>query len=244
MRFLSKIAYFLIIAGILTCISATLNQSSNHSIHIANHGQIPLLSVSMNVDPKNYIARLIKSIDIPVQRLLVQIGTTVFNMSLLLLKSSSFYNCLGNKDHKVVRKIVKSVKEAMSENSLYVTSVEFNLLDFNPGSAKGFNFGLRTMMRCGFPFIDWLLLIFQPLYNTYYRSSGVDAVDWVLIVNNDISFYPGVLRQISRGVHKAMSSAHTHTPHSSSSKGKSITRQLFGTKERNSFGVGFTSLCW
>eukprot|EP01035_Chromulina_nebulosa_P023083 gene23083-29909_t len=81
----------------------------------------------MNVDPKNYIARLIKSIDFPVQRLIVQIG---------------------NKDHKVVRKIVKSIKEAMSENALHVTSVEFNLLDFNPGSAKGFNFGLRTMMRC------------------------------------------------------------------------------------------------
>jgi hypothetical protein len=152
-RLFSKIVYLLLtIGGIFTSVSATLNKTfSNHSIHIVNHGHIPLLSVSMNVDPKNYIARLIKSIDFPVQRLLVQIGVCMLLTYTYI--SPAFYNLalfisfLGNKDHKVVRKIVKSIKEAMSENTLHVTSVEFNLLDFNPGSAKGFNFGLRTMMR-------------------------------------------------------------------------------------------------
>lgn len=35
----------------------------------------------------------------------------------------------------------------MQDNSINVVNIEFNLLDFNPGSAKGFNIGLRTMMR-------------------------------------------------------------------------------------------------
>ena len=182
-RFLSKIAYFLLITtgGVITCVSANLNKTSNHSIHIVNHGHIPLLSVSMNVDPKNYIARLIKSIDFPVQRLIVQIGVCTYSQYI-----SPFYNLallisyLGNKDHKVVRKIVKSIKEAMSENALHVTSVEFNLLDFNPGSAKGFNFGLRTMMRCmGLSFrhfiaADFLTCILQVIWSGY-SGLGVDC---------------------------------------------------------------------
>lgn len=185
-RFLSKIAYFLFITtgGVITCVSANLNKTSNHSIHIVNHGHIPLLSVSMNVDPKNYIARLIKSIDFPVQRLIVQIGVCICIHKTFLL--SPFYNPalfisnLGNKDHKVVRKIVKSIKEAMSENALHVTSVEFNLLDFNPGSAKGFNFGLRTMMRCmGLSFrhliaADILTCILQVIWSGY-SGLGVDC---------------------------------------------------------------------
>jgi hypothetical protein len=35
----------------------------------------------------------------------------------------------------------------MKENGNNIASLEFNLLNYNPGSAKGFNFGLRTMMR-------------------------------------------------------------------------------------------------
>jgi len=117
----------------------------------------------MNVDPKNYVARLIKSIDFPVKRILVQIGAPdefrniLFHLTSTTVLLSTVYS-LGNKDYKIVRKIVKAVKEAMSENSLYVTSIEFNLLDYNPGSAKGFNFGLRTMMRCGLPFFIRLSL--------------------------------------------------------------------------------------
>ena len=64
----------LVITFLKFVVHATLNRTSNHSIHTLNHGYIPLMSVSMNVDPKNYVARLIKSIDFPVKRILVQIG--------------------------------------------------------------------------------------------------------------------------------------------------------------------------
>ena len=77
-RFILAKFALIITAFLKYVVYATLNRTSNHSIHTLNHGYIPLMSVSMNADPKNYIARLIKSIDFPVKRVLVQIGATEF----------------------------------------------------------------------------------------------------------------------------------------------------------------------
>eukprot|EP00597_Dinobryon_sp_UTEXLB2267_P008438 CAMPEP_0170085274 /NCGR_PEP_ID=MMETSP0019_2-20121128/20198_1 /TAXON_ID=98059 /ORGANISM="Dinobryon sp., Strain UTEXLB2267" /LENGTH=236 /DNA_ID=CAMNT_0010301653 /DNA_START=401 /DNA_END=1111 /DNA_ORIENTATION=- len=69
------------------------------------------------------------------------------------------------------------------------------------------------------------------------RSSGTDSIDWVLVVNNDVAFYPGVLKHLTRGVSRLLS-------HS----GKSIHHHSINIPDkippgRTTFGVGFTSLC-
>jgi len=63
--------------------SMVSNQSSFHSF-------VPLISVSLNVDPKNYIGRLIQSFDFPVHRLILQIGPSLL---LLLVRIYSSIVC-------------------------------------------------------------------------------------------------------------------------------------------------------
>ena len=72
--------------------------------------------------------------------------------------------------------------------------VQVSTLPYNPGSARGFNFGLRNMLY------------------------SMDKTQWVLVVNNDIAFYPGVLKNLA----------------------EQVNNQLV---ENRKFGIGFTSLC-
>jgi hypothetical protein len=56
--------------------SYNLTFRANITHHHASY--IPLLSTSLNVDPKGYIERLIKSIDFPIHRMVLQIGSNCF----------------------------------------------------------------------------------------------------------------------------------------------------------------------
>ena len=133
---------------------------------------VPLISVSLNVDSKNYLPRLLRSIDHPVDRVVVQVG---------------------NSESAVVADVrAKVINASISLPHLNVTLA--SVLAGNPGSANGFNFGLRNML------------------------SGSSTAGWVLVVNGDIAFYPGVLARIARNVERH------------------LARDPL-------FGIGFTSLC-
>lgn len=137
---------------------------------------IPLLSVSLNLDRRGYMARLIRSIDYPIDRVIVQIG---------------------NADPTIVSSISNDIlgaRDALCTSPIGICpNASISTMPFNPGSANGFNFGLRYMMQNS-------------------------TAKWVLVVNSDIAFYPGVLSKLARSVNKAL-------------------------QHIQSFGIGFTSLC-
>ena len=112
---------------------------------------VPMISISMNVDKHNYTTRLIRSIDYPVEHLFIQIG---------------------NSEYDIVKTIVDRI-ESDGVNK-YISKVSISTLDFNPGAAKGFNFGLRHLSQSNH--------------------------SWILIVNSDIAFYPGTLKRITKNV--------------------------------------------
>jgi len=145
-----------------------------HGHHAAR--PIPLLSVSLNLDRKGYMARLIRTIDHPIDNVVIQIGNA----------DSSIVTSISND--------IRGAREALCSSPIGVCpTVSISTTSSNPGSANGFNFGLQHMMSNA-------------------------SVQWVLVVNSDIAFYPGVLSRLTRNVNKALH----------------LTQ---------SFGIGFTSLC-
>lgn len=111
---------------------------------------VPLISISINTDPKNYLSRLIRSIDYPVEYLHIQIGNT---------------------DTTVIDDILRKIGPVESNNS-YILRCNHTIINYNPGSSRGFNFGFDKMNSMG--------------------------KSWALVMNYDIAFYPGVLRRIAR----------------------------------------------
>jgi hypothetical protein len=131
---------------------------------------VPLLSVSMNADTYNYLPRLLCSIDYPIDNIIIQIG---------------------NNNSTLRQTIINSIKNVLILKPRL--QIDVSEIMNNPGSANGFNFGLRGLM------------------NMTHKS-------WVLIVNNDIAFYPGVLQRLSNDINKNI-------------------------RDNPLFGIGFTSLC-
>jgi GT2 family glycosyltransferase len=140
--------------------------------NVLNRAVVPILSVSMNVDPKSYTQRLLRSIDFPVGLVIVQIG---------------------NADSTVVSAIIASLNSTLHTNENILSS-RLTVLPHNPGSARCFNFGLSHLLAAD------------------------HTTKWVLHVNNDVAFYPGVLRNIHRATEKCL-------------------------HHDEKFGIGFTSLC-
>ena len=157
-----------------TLLLLLVTASDSASRKVTRRNYVPLISVSLNVDTKNYLPRLLQSIDYPVEKVIIQVG---------------------NADPIVIADIQQKVANAAVQwPNLHVNLS--SIMYFNPGSANGFNFGLRNLATSG--------------------SSHHD--DWVLVVNSDITFYPGVLGRLA----------------------KSVERQL---SRDPLFGIGFTSLC-
>ena len=100
---------------------------------------VPLLSVSLTVDPNRYLQRLLESIDVPVHRILVQIG---------------------NSDPSVIRQLQQQIAHAQQRNCAYLAhSLEVVQLDRNPGCAAGWNVGMRKMIGANQSEIPWALLV-------------------------------------------------------------------------------------
>lgn len=147
----------------------------DHTEHRKKHDKlnaIPVLSVSLNSDRNHYVSRMLKSIDHPIERIVIQ---------------------FGNDDSNSVRDFVNEIQQLTSNaTESRLRNVTISTIRSNPGSANGFNFGLRSMMETSAP--------------------------WVLVINSDIAFYPGVLHRISKHADRA-------------------------TAKDDKFGLGFTDLC-
>ena len=109
---------------------------------------IPILSISVSSDQNGKLLEMLRSIDFPVKRILVQVGNT--NVT-------------------VINKIMHAVKTLADEVPKYLKAVELKRLRIYPGTAQGYNHGLRAMM-------------------------GSDA-EWALMVRPGTVFEPGALKK-------------------------------------------------
>lgn len=93
----------------------------------------------------------------------------------------NIYIQIGNIDRSITDQIVEevAVKRRQSPN----LNIHVHTVTYNPGSARGFNFGIQKLVN---------------------SSSASQGVPWGLVVNNDIAFYPGVLRYLSYQVYKRL----------------------------------------
>ena len=153
----------------LTCFSWSLASAnlladqSSTIITTTTNKSVPVLSISLHLDPRGYLPRLVRSIDFPVERLLIQIG---------------------NNDSSMVKTLVDAVYTALNHSIVRPNKVEIRTTKMNPGSANGFNLGLRALL--------------DP-------TSSPSLPSWALVVNNDIAFYPGILYRISQTTERLLS---------------------------------------
>lgn len=172
---LTSIIYsrFIIVILMLLFINIDSNSVIHRQLEHHNAIPIPMLSVTIATDANNYLIRLLNSIDYPITyiRLLI-----------------------GNDNQTFVKSCLDIIEYAKTNKTsyFYKATLDVNTMNLNPGSANGFNYGLRGMMN---------------------KNSS-----WVLVINSDIAFYPGILKKISKETERSL--AHFET-----------------------FGVGFTSLC-
>ena len=136
---------------------------------------------------------------VPIPMLSVTIATDVNNYLIRLLNSidypiSNIRISIGNDNETFIKSCLDVIEHVKSNRSsyFYKAVLDINTINHNPGSANGFNYGLHGMMNIN--------------------------STWVLIINSDIAFYPGILKKISRETERSL--AHIDT-----------------------FGIGFTSLC-
>ena len=189
--------FLLISAALLVIGESAVSKNATHPYV----RPIPLLYVSLHEDRTDYLPRLLRSIDYDVNRIVIQVG---------------------NEDATVVETIVRKVLN-VSRDMPHLT-ISIITRDVNPGCANGFNLGLRGLVG------DLnSTSTAPPLLQSMAKGDAINDVkshtpvafdpdDWVLIVNSDIAFYPGTLRNIS----------------------VSVEQQLH---DDSLFGIGFTSLC-
>ena len=188
---------------------------------------IPLLAVTLNDDRRRYLVRLLKSIDHPVD--LIQIT-------------------IGNSNDTAVSQMISDAKlgEQLIRKKFRNTHVHIVTLRDNPGAAYGFNVALRYLQSTlgegkGFEGVakaagvhgeetpipsgghgNSLSVVVEDEFaeRAKYRheSNKYTVPEWGLVVNADISFYPGVLSKLSTGVE-------------------------WNLATNDKFGIGFTSLC-
>ena len=143
---------------------------------------IPLISVSLHEDRTDYLPRLLRSIDYDVNRIVIQVG---------------------NDDATVVEMIVRKVLNV--SRAMPHLTISIITRDVNPGCANGFNLGLRGLVG-DLNSTSTAPPLLQSVTNDVKSHTPVafDPDDWVLIVNSDIAFYPGTLRNISVSVEQQL----------------------------------------
>jgi len=99
---------------------------------------IPVLSVSLTVDPMNYLPRMLASIDYPIDRILIKIG---------------------NADPVAINHMATSVKHAQTRNPRFLhNNVRLHIDKQNPGAANGMNLGLRYLLNSS-SINTWALIV-------------------------------------------------------------------------------------
>lgn len=181
---------------------------------------IPLLAVTLNEDRRRYLVRLLKSIDYPID--LIQIT-------------------IGNSNATAVQEMVAEAKlgEMLVRKKFRNTHVHVITMQENPGAAFGFNVGLKYLqstvgMGKGFEGVSTAIGVgsskegsgslsmveneFADRVRHRHKAHAHSVPQWSLVVNADISFYPGILSTLAEQVEFALATD-------------------------DSFGIGFTSLC-
>jgi hypothetical protein len=123
--------------------------------------QIPILSISVNNDVNNNLFRLLMSIDHPVNKILVQIGST---------------------NSTLIASILNSVMVAMKLKP--ELPVEISVRRFNPGSAGGFNHGLAALHQSDSS-VQWIIIANGDV--AFYRgvlNKVVRQVESALLTGN------------------------------------------------------------
>lgn len=162
-------------------------QSVGSSTGYHQEQAIPLLSVTINNDPKRYLLRMLKSIDYPIDMIQITIG---------------------NRNQTLIDRIVKDIKrgELIVRKKFRKTHIKINVMDVNPGAAYGFNEALQ--------YLDTNVTeddAKRPSYHHHFHNGEnrnflrlnrkqvhtYSVPQWALVVNGDIAFYPNVLGRIA-----------------------------------------------
>jgi len=148
---------------------------------------IPMISISLNYDKDDYLSRLLDSIDHPVDDIYIQVG---------------------NADRGIVDAIVKNI--SLKQIQLPHLNIHVHTMTFNPGSAKGFNFGLKFLLNDHNNSVAKDYHIINDGYGLNMHdklklnSVRVHYKDWGIVVNSDIAFMPGVLKYLSYNVYQRL----------------------------------------
>jgi len=97
---------------------------------------VPILSISLSADNRGKLLDLLRSIDFPVKRILIQVG---------------------HPNATVINRVMHSVHALAAEMPKYLKSaIELKRLRVFPGTAQGYNHGLRAMMSTE---AEWALIV-------------------------------------------------------------------------------------
>ena len=158
---------------------------------------VSMIAVTLNEDRRKYLNRLLKSIDYPVDLVLITIGnsnaTALQEMKSEAERGKSFLKKRFRGAHVVIK-----------------------TLDRNPGAAAGFNTGLRYLQSSvgigqGFTAnasiaesMPMTIPTMERKGRKYTHSHKYKPPQWGLVVNADIAFYPNVLFTLSHQVEEAL----------------------------------------
>ena len=111
----------------------TFFRSSAATKHVASAARppIPILSVALSMDPKDFLSRLLRNIDYPIQEIHVLVG---------------------NSNSTEVARILSKAKKTVEKHPLHLQGrVTFRALAFNPGASGGTNAGMRMLQQHSMP---------------------------------------------------------------------------------------------
>lgn len=110
---------------------------------------IPIISVSLNIDSNNYLIRMLQSIDYPTELVVIQIG---------------------NSNNTIITQLIDDINHILNE-LMYIHQIKIYRLHYNPGSAKGFNFGL-SFFNISISMKDTMQMYHQYIYNSYQTNNN------------------------------------------------------------------------
>ena len=157
---------------------------------------VPMLAVTLNEDRRKYLIRLLKSIDYPIDLILITIG---------------------NNNATAVAEMVSEARhgEVLLKRRFRNTHIVIKTMDANPGAATGFNSGLKYLQSSvgigqGFTVNASISeppsasLIEHKHKHTHKHTHKYKPPQWGIVVNADIAFYPNILFTLAHQVEAAL----------------------------------------
>ena len=154
---------------------------------------VPLITVTLNEDRRRYLLRLLKSIDYPVDLVLIKIGSSNATAVQEMTSEANLGKALLKKRFRGVHVVIET-------------------LDKNPGAAVGFNTCLRYLQSSvgigkGFTANASISEIVPAHIKDRKGRKHMHKYkppQWGIVVNTDIAFYPNVLFILAHKVEEAL----------------------------------------